>query len=217
MDYVEGTDAAESIRDRFPAGMSTRDACAIVTAVAGALDYTHQRGLLGTNAVRQHQKDSHRATRERCTGRRSSRHARATWRPASSWPTPRCLWPRLRRPRTALMKPGPNRTAYKLAKSSGTSTLCSSRTSRGTTSRVRSWVDASTTGAAQPSWWARSQFSAVTHQRSPGRRPGNRYSGTGVNKSLPMERWCSRNAAVTTAQMVCRPTSSGPLEQQPSR
>jgi hypothetical protein len=42
--------------------------------------------------------------------------------------------------------------SYKLARSSGTSTLCSRSTSRGTTSRVRSWVHASTTGAAQPSW-----------------------------------------------------------------
>ena len=32
-----------------------------------------------------------------------------------------------------------------------------------------------------------------------------------------MERWCSRNSAVTTAQMECRPRSSGPVEQQPSR
>ena len=28
-------------------------------------------------------------------------------------------------------------------------------------SSVRSWVDAKTTGAAQPSWYARSQFAAV--------------------------------------------------------
>ena len=46
MDYVEGADAAQLMRDRYPAGMPTRDACAIVTAVAGALDYAHQRGLL---------------------------------------------------------------------------------------------------------------------------------------------------------------------------
>ena len=29
-------------------------------------------------------------------------------------------------------------------------------------------MEASTTGAATPSWWARSQLMAVTHQRSPG-------------------------------------------------
>jgi serine/threonine protein kinase, bacterial len=46
MDYVEGADAAQLMRDRYPAGMPTRDACAVVTAVAGALDYAHQRGLL---------------------------------------------------------------------------------------------------------------------------------------------------------------------------
>jgi serine/threonine protein kinase, bacterial len=46
MDYVEGADAAQLMRNRYPAGMPTPDACAIVTAVAGALDYAHQRGLL---------------------------------------------------------------------------------------------------------------------------------------------------------------------------
>jgi serine/threonine protein kinase len=46
MDYVDGTDAAQLMRDRYPAGMPEHDACAIVTAVAGALDYAHHRGLL---------------------------------------------------------------------------------------------------------------------------------------------------------------------------
>jgi serine/threonine protein kinase len=46
MDYVEGTDAGQLMRDQYPAGMPARDVCAIVTAVAGALDYAHQRGLL---------------------------------------------------------------------------------------------------------------------------------------------------------------------------
>jgi len=46
MDYVEGADAAQLLRERYPAGMPTADVCAIVTAVAGALDYAHQRGLL---------------------------------------------------------------------------------------------------------------------------------------------------------------------------
>src|ERR1700748_1088751 len=46
MDYVEGADAAQLLRDRHPAGMPTDEACAIITAVAGALDYAHQRGLL---------------------------------------------------------------------------------------------------------------------------------------------------------------------------
>jgi serine/threonine-protein kinase len=46
MDYVEGTDAARLMRERFPAGMPETDVCDIVTAVAGALDYAHARGLL---------------------------------------------------------------------------------------------------------------------------------------------------------------------------
>src|SRR5271166_5401320 len=46
MDYVEGTDAAQLVRDRYPAGMHIDEVLAIVTAVAGALDYAHQRGLL---------------------------------------------------------------------------------------------------------------------------------------------------------------------------
>src|SRR5277367_457820 len=46
MDYVEGTDAARLMRDRFRGGMADDDVCAIVTAVASALDYAHARGLL---------------------------------------------------------------------------------------------------------------------------------------------------------------------------
>ncbi len=46
MDYVEGTDAARLMRERFPGGMAEQDVCAIITAVAGALDYAHARGLL---------------------------------------------------------------------------------------------------------------------------------------------------------------------------
>ncbi|MDI3314298.1 MAG: protein kinase [Mycobacterium sp.] len=46
MDYVDGTDAATLVRDRFPAGMPVGDALAIISAIAGALDYAHQRGLL---------------------------------------------------------------------------------------------------------------------------------------------------------------------------
>ncbi|BBX44635.1 serine/threonine-protein kinase [Mycobacterium cookii] len=46
MDYVEGTDAARLMRERFRGGMSGQDVSAIVTAVAGALDYAHARGLL---------------------------------------------------------------------------------------------------------------------------------------------------------------------------
>lgn len=46
MDYVDGTDAAQLIVDRFPNGMPENDAVAIITAIAGALDYAHQHGLL---------------------------------------------------------------------------------------------------------------------------------------------------------------------------
>ena len=46
MDYVDGTDAAQLVKERYPAGMPIQDVCAIVTAVAVALDYAHQQGLL---------------------------------------------------------------------------------------------------------------------------------------------------------------------------
>ena len=46
MDYVEGTDASRLVKERYRNGMSVDDVCAIVTAVAGALDYAHHRGLL---------------------------------------------------------------------------------------------------------------------------------------------------------------------------
>ncbi|WP_324689168.1 serine/threonine-protein kinase [Mycobacterium sp. 94-17] len=46
MDYVEGADAAQLMQAQYPDGMPAHDVCAIVTAVADALDYAHQRGLL---------------------------------------------------------------------------------------------------------------------------------------------------------------------------
>jgi serine/threonine-protein kinase len=46
MDYVEGTDAGQLLKNHYPNGMPERDVCAIVTAVASALDYANQRGLL---------------------------------------------------------------------------------------------------------------------------------------------------------------------------
>jgi serine/threonine-protein kinase len=45
MDYVEGTDAARLLVERYPNGLPAADALRIVTAVAGALDYAHQRDL----------------------------------------------------------------------------------------------------------------------------------------------------------------------------
>jgi serine/threonine protein kinase len=46
MDYVEGTDAGQLIRKRYAGGMPERDVCEIVTAVADALDFGHERRLL---------------------------------------------------------------------------------------------------------------------------------------------------------------------------
>jgi hypothetical protein len=42
-------------------------------------------------------------------------------------------------------------------------------------------------------------------------------SGTGVERSLPLDLENARNAAVMTAQTVWLPTSSRPVSQQPSR
>ena len=46
MDYVEGTDAGRLLRERHPNGMPNAEVADIVTAVADALDYAHQRDLL---------------------------------------------------------------------------------------------------------------------------------------------------------------------------
>jgi serine/threonine protein kinase, bacterial len=46
MDYVDGPNAAQLMADRFPAVAPAGEVLAIVTAMAGALDYAHQRGLL---------------------------------------------------------------------------------------------------------------------------------------------------------------------------
>ena len=46
MDYIDGTDAGQFVRDRYPAGMPPDEALAIATALAGALDHAHQRGLI---------------------------------------------------------------------------------------------------------------------------------------------------------------------------
>ncbi|WAC89396.1 serine/threonine-protein kinase [Mycobacterium sp. Aquia_213] len=45
MDYVEGTDAAQLLR-QYPSGMPKADVVEIITAMADALDYAHSRGLL---------------------------------------------------------------------------------------------------------------------------------------------------------------------------
>jgi serine/threonine protein kinase, bacterial len=46
MDYVEGTDAARLLADQYPNGMPPDEVVRIITAVAEALDYAHQRQLL---------------------------------------------------------------------------------------------------------------------------------------------------------------------------
>ncbi|MCZ8377760.1 LpqN/LpqT family lipoprotein [Mycobacterium sp. CPCC 205372] len=46
MDFVDGYDAARLLVDRHPSGMPPTDVVEIVTAVADALDYAHQRLLL---------------------------------------------------------------------------------------------------------------------------------------------------------------------------
>jgi serine/threonine protein kinase, bacterial len=46
MDYVEGTDAAHLLQERYPHGMPPDEVIRIVAAVADALDYAHQRQLL---------------------------------------------------------------------------------------------------------------------------------------------------------------------------
>lgn len=46
MDYVEGSNAAQLCKDRFPAVWAVGEVLAIVTAMADALDYAHAHGLL---------------------------------------------------------------------------------------------------------------------------------------------------------------------------
>jgi serine/threonine protein kinase len=46
MDYVDGTDTAQLLRNRYPAGMPLDDAIEVISAIAEALDYAHDHGLL---------------------------------------------------------------------------------------------------------------------------------------------------------------------------
>lgn len=45
-EFIDGTNAAEFIRDHHPAGMPVDEVIPIVTAIGAALDYAHDRGLL---------------------------------------------------------------------------------------------------------------------------------------------------------------------------
>lgn len=46
MDFVDGTDLSQLVRERYPHGMPPQHAVEIVKAIASALDYAHGRGLL---------------------------------------------------------------------------------------------------------------------------------------------------------------------------
>jgi serine/threonine protein kinase len=46
MDYVDGTDAGRLIREHYPGGMPEHEVSEIVTAMADALDFGHERRLL---------------------------------------------------------------------------------------------------------------------------------------------------------------------------
>src|SRR6185295_6564521 len=46
MDYIDGTDAAHLLEQKYPAGMPTDLVVRIATAAASALDYAHKKGLL---------------------------------------------------------------------------------------------------------------------------------------------------------------------------
>ncbi|MGH3969326.1 MAG: protein kinase domain-containing protein, partial [Mycobacterium sp.] len=46
MNYIDGLDAARLLADQFPNGMPPHQVTKVVTAVASALDYAHDRGLL---------------------------------------------------------------------------------------------------------------------------------------------------------------------------
>ncbi len=46
MDYIDGADCEKLLRQHYPAGMPIDEVIEIVRAVAEALDYAHQRGLL---------------------------------------------------------------------------------------------------------------------------------------------------------------------------
>ena len=46
MDFVDGADCAWLLRERYPAGMPRSEVLEIIGAVAEALDYAHERGVL---------------------------------------------------------------------------------------------------------------------------------------------------------------------------
>ncbi|GAB4906941.1 hypothetical protein MAHJHV30_18100 [Mycobacterium avium subsp. hominissuis] len=46
MDFVDGTDAATLLQDRYPSGMPADEVATIIVAIASALDYAHRQNLL---------------------------------------------------------------------------------------------------------------------------------------------------------------------------
>jgi serine/threonine-protein kinase len=46
IDYIDGIDAAELIRQRYPAGLPSPLALTVISAVASALDYAHNKNLV---------------------------------------------------------------------------------------------------------------------------------------------------------------------------
>lgn len=46
MDFVKGSDTNQLLKRRYPVGMPRAEVVEIITAVAKALDYAHQKGLL---------------------------------------------------------------------------------------------------------------------------------------------------------------------------
>jgi serine/threonine-protein kinase len=44
--YVDGTDAAQLVRERYPAGLPVEEAVTVASAIADALDYAHEQGVL---------------------------------------------------------------------------------------------------------------------------------------------------------------------------
>lgn len=45
-EFIDGIDAGELLRERYPEGMPVEEACPIITGIAAALDHAHERDLL---------------------------------------------------------------------------------------------------------------------------------------------------------------------------
>src|SRR3954470_18510234 len=78
MDYIDGTDTAQLMRQRYPAGMPVELAIPVISAVASALDYAHKKGRT-PGAIRRQcsppTRECESRSRRRCSSARSSRLA----------------------------------------------------------------------------------------------------------------------------------------------